>query len=385
MKAILLCLAILLAPGLAHADSAPHANMTVGAPKPASTTFEGSPTSGMYKWINCATGDCTNLSIVNTAIYTNRDGVLMDTCPTTYKTCKGIVPSNMKMTDVDIYLNAFTTGSNLPEGVSFLHGSHAVMTNVRVHNFGMVKVGTAYQNGDCWDGERPFDDITFDHTVADHCADGGYDFKSTNVKFIDAEANDVDICFRAWGQGTGSIDCERWGPSSSGAAIQVTRLPDSTSGGGTRGDLHLSLAHLVATPSITQKVFNLHYAGASLQIDRCWGPMPAANGHNLLITYENGATAANTTLKLGPGCALGDNDPDPSLVVAPPPPPPVVSAVQVYYPTILVDKSGNGSVTVSTTAIWKAMGLKGPATLALPPTPCANDKGVAGQCYTLAQ
>jgi hypothetical protein len=355
--AILAALACLLSPaGVAYADSAPHANMTVGTAKPASTTFEGSPTSGMYKWIDCSKGDCTNLTIINTAIYTSRDGVLDDICPTTYKTCKGVIPSGLKMTDVDIYQNACSTGSNLPEGVSFLNGHDAVLDNVRVHNFCMVAISGHYNNGDCYDGERPFYNITFRNTLADHCADGGYDFKSTNVVFDNATAQYVDICFRAWGQATGTASCSNWGPTSSGAAIQVTKLPDSTPGGGTKGDMHFTLFHPSATPGVTQKFANLHYTGASLVIDRCWGLMPANDGKNKLVTYEDGATAANTILKLGPGCALGDNDNDPAAVVTPAPP--VVAAPISFCSTKLVP-NGNGDATIDVkTPSWlKVLGV----------------------------
>jgi hypothetical protein len=364
---ILLFLFLLPAP--ANADTTPRADMTQGAAKPASTTFVGSetPAKATNKWINCQKGDCTGLKVVNVTNHTNRDGVVVDVCPSTVKGCAGVIPSNITITDSDFYLTAPATGTNYPWAVQVVNGHDVVLDGVRGHNFRMAPVNGKYTNGDVFDGERGSYNVTFRNTVADGASDAGYDFKGTNYTFDNAEANDVDICITAWGQGVGVgvFACKNWGPTSSGAAIQVVKLSGST---GTPGNLHLAELHLEPPVGATVKVFNLQYPGATLVVDKCSGTWPANDGKNKLVTYEQGATATNTTLTLPAVCGLGYVDPPPAIVQAAPPP--VTGTPQLFWPDAapLVDKTpGDNRLTVSTTSNWKKLGAKGPVTVETPP------------------
>lgn len=395
LYAFLLILLFCAAPGASYADSRPHDNLEFPKP-PATSAVVGSPTNGMFKWLNGQTGPISGLNVHDATVYTNRIGVLIDKCTVVANGCTGEIPANGSIKNTSFTLNAPATGSNLPVAVSIINGHNIVLDGVSSHHFFMAP-SSGYGNGDNFSTERGNAalgtgayNITYRNTWADGATDGNYDFKGDAVVFDNARGNDGDICIRAWGHGSGisTFWCQRWGPSSRGSAFQVIKLPGSN---GTKGYLNLSVAHVEATPGTIQKFANLHYTGATLIIGKCWGPMPANDGKNKLVTYEDGATPANTTLQLGPGCRLGDNYPDPAAATAPPaidPPPVVAAPIPLFWPSTvaLVDKTpGDGKLTISTTANWHALGARGPVTVNTPPVPCAGPKGAPGLCYTMAQ
>jgi hypothetical protein len=259
-----------------------------------------------------------------------------------------------------------------------VNGSHIKFINDAAYDFRMVPIEGRYVNGDCFSTEH-VDDILYQNTIASGCSDGGYDTKATHVRFENASAEKVDICYRIWGQATASsITCRDWAHWQNGAAVQVVASP----GGGLVAD-KLTLSAPTLTPGKGVLVFDIRKAGAVLTIGRCEGLHLANDGLNRLVGYADGATPENTHITLGPGCALEPGASAPlKAVIAVPKAATVEDTAAPQDPSsapdlpktvvskiLLTDAKGDGTITIISPAKAKALGVPLHTKLIDKPTP----------------
>lgn len=334
-----------MAPGVVHADNCyPTKSCKPDVHGTATTPF--TKWSDTYKLLDGKQWDLNGAVIENfVADGISRSGILVERGQSNIIVRNGVLTHSATP----------NTGSALPVGLAVNDGHDVLFENLVVRGFKMAPVPKHYLNGDCSSGEVKSYNVTFRNTLVSDCSDGGYDFKTKNLRFEEATAEAVDICFRIWGQATASnIYCKDWAKWSAGAAVQNVY----SAGGG----IIIDNLDLEATPGKVQKVFNMHNPGAYIEVKHCTGNWPADDGKNKLITYEDKASAANTTLKLDASCHLGLTR---APVVVPPPivTPPVISVVTVCSKTEVPNGNGDATIAVKTPAWLKTLGLAKPATL----------------------
>ncbi|MBI1687002.1 hypothetical protein [Caulobacter hibisci] len=234
---------------------------------------DGGPRGASYRWLDGARGDITGLRLKGFDITVERGGVRIDRNA-----------SNVVIRDGAFRLRQPTRGSNLPVAVEVISGSDILIENVSAHDFRMESVAGKYTNGDCFSGERKSSNVTLRNAQAIGCSDGGFDFKTDGLLLDDVSAEDVNFCYRIWGQARATtLSCRNWRKG----AVQVQP----------GGSLSVDLIQLSAKQGTLPTVFGVG-RGATLIVGRCEG-LPQAGK---LLFYQQGAGPENTTVRLGPGC-----------------------------------------------------------------------------------
>jgi hypothetical protein len=224
--------------------------------------------SNSYRWLDSQQRDLTGLRLSACNIQVERNAVRID---------KG--QSDIVIRDCVFRLKAPTTGSNLPVAIEVINGSNVLLENVIARDFRMKPINGIYPNGDCFSGEKLAHDITLREILANNCSDGGFDFKSTDLRFENATADTVGLAFRIWGQATAStITCANW----SKGCIQ----------GNTGGSFVVDRLILKPAPG---DVTNFGVSkGYTLDIKACEGALAAGT----VLYFQEGASKSNTNVTL---------------------------------------------------------------------------------------
>ena len=244
------------------------------------------------------------------------------------------------------------TGSNLPVALEYRAGSNHLIENVIAKDFRMVPREKHYENGDCFSGEYAASRITFRNTTAQNCSDGGYDFKSKDVRFENATAIQAGKSFRIWGSATAStLVCQGW---------RFVCLQTNPGAPGVPATFVVDKLHLEQNPGSKAYTFDV-WQGSTLTVKSCTGKL----GDGKVMSWQKGATPSNTDVTLCGVKVANQSDAQlraeieakiaadatsvPAAVAAPLKP-------RCTFPMKLADRSGNGVITLGTANAAKCGG-----------------------------
>ncbi|MBI1682366.1 hypothetical protein [Caulobacter hibisci] len=246
--------------------------VVVGPGNSASKRYTGM--SNSYRWLDGKERDLNGLRLSKLYLTVTR-GVV--------RIANG--QSDVVIKDSTFILAKPQTGDSLPVAVEVVDGHDVLIERVTARNWRMEPVKGAYLNGDCFSGERLSYNVTLRQTYAIGCSDGGYDFKTTGLVLDRVTAEDVGFCLRIWGSAKATtVACKAWREG----AVQV------------KPGASITIDTLKIFPAAGKPVTLFGVGkGATLIVKKCEGKLPAGS---TVLFYQEGASAANTTVKLGATC-----------------------------------------------------------------------------------
>ena len=325
MKMIrMLMLALVMLTGPVHAASSvvPKPDARIGsAEKPYAS-------EGAYKWYDTAKGDGSGTVMDHVTVTATQRGVNIE------KPITGLTIRDSQFIGQKPMAN-----SQFPAGIFAKQGTNLLVERTSIRDWKTI-ADKNYRQGDCFLAEWGFIGIVLRDVTLSGCTDGGYDGKARDVLLDRVTSAENKINYRFWYAPVKATSIVSINPTE--AHIQLNTRADGAYGMGPSG---ITADKITFISKGKQPLF---WAGPGSIIAPKECVIDVAPG-TLFVKFRDGGKASNVTITLGKNCT---RDAQGFAVNTP------VAPVGFDIGEVLVDKKGNGSVTLSTPAIIERINVR---------------------------